>query len=38
MSQEKRNVLLIDDQSAIREGLALLINREPDLQVSEKAE
>ena len=34
----KRRVLVVDDHPIVRQGLALLINREPDLQVCGEAE
>src|ERR1700721_1655432 len=35
---EKRKVLLVDDHPSVRQGMALLINREPDLIVCPDAE
>jgi len=37
-SPVKRKVLLVDDHPIVREGMALLINREPDLAVCADAE
>ena len=34
----KRKILLVDDHPIVREGMALLINREPDLTVCADAE
>ncbi len=34
----KRRVLIVDDHPIVRQGLALLINREPDLEVCGEAE
>ncbi len=36
--ESKRSVFLVDDHPVVREGLALLINREPDLYVCGDAE
>jgi DNA-binding NarL/FixJ family response regulator len=38
MPPEKRRVLIVDDHPIVRQGLALLINREPDLTVCGDAE
>jgi DNA-binding NarL/FixJ family response regulator len=35
---EKRRILIVDDHPVVRQGLALLINREPDLAVCGDAE
>jgi len=37
-STTKRKILLVDDHPIVREGMALLINREPDLVVCGEAE
>src|SRR5580698_1195771 len=37
-STTKRKILLVDDHPIVREGMALLINREPDLTVCAAAE
>ena len=36
--ESKARILVVDDHAIVREGLALLINQEPDLLVSAKAE
>ena len=36
--QNKARILIVDDHAIVREGLALLINQEPDLVVCAKAE
>ena len=36
--QSKRTILIVDDHPIVRQGLALLINREPDLRVCGDAE
>jgi DNA-binding NarL/FixJ family response regulator len=38
LSPTKRKVLLVDDHPIVREGMALLINRQPDLAVCADAE
>jgi DNA-binding NarL/FixJ family response regulator len=38
MLVEKRRILIVDDHPIVRQGLALLINREPDLAVCGDAE
>jgi DNA-binding NarL/FixJ family response regulator len=38
MTNAKRKVLVVDDHPIVRQGLALLINQEPDLVVSGQAE
>ena len=35
---KKKTVLIVDDHPLLRQGLALLINREPDLMVCGEAE
>lgn len=37
-AKEKRTIFLVDDHPVVRQGLALLINREPDLAVCGDAE
>src|ERR1700689_435067 len=38
MVSEKRRIFIVDDHPIVRQGLALLINREPDLTVCGDAE
>src|SRR5580693_4396656 len=38
MANEKRRIFIVDDHPLLRQGLALLINREPDLTVCGEAE
>jgi DNA-binding NarL/FixJ family response regulator len=37
-TESKARILVVDDHAIVREGLALLIDQEPDLSVSAKAE